>query len=89
MENEKNDKMCGCASDEAMAFKLSKLYFEEIARLGFKRKLEFDTVVNAYFYALQRLKNKDKELKVMAQWVEAAEKKMQAQARDELFPSMK
>ena len=82
-------KKCGCANDEVLALKLVKVYFEEVARMGLKRKLDFDSIINAYFYALQRLKNKDKELKTISKLADDAERRMAAESRDELFPSMK
>ncbi|MFH1256931.1 MAG: hypothetical protein V1494_06605 [Candidatus Diapherotrites archaeon] len=45
-------------SDEESALKLTRLYFRDIARLGFKRNLELDAIINAYLYALSRLKRK-------------------------------
>lgn len=50
-------------SDEITAIKLSHLYFKEIARLGFKRSLELEDIINAYFYSLARLKRKEPETK--------------------------
>ncbi|MBT4192468.1 MAG: hypothetical protein HOE11_04120 [Candidatus Diapherotrites archaeon] len=46
-------------NDEEVAFKVVRLYFEEIARLGFKRQLDLDQIINAYFYALKKLGNKE------------------------------
>ena len=86
---EDEGKKCSCIADEVLALKLVKVYFEKVARMGLKRKLDFDSIINAYFYALQRLKNKDKELKNMVKLVEDAERRMAAETRDELFPSMK
>ncbi len=50
-------------SDEETAVKLAGLYFKEVARLGFKRSLELDSVINAYFYALARIRRKEFESK--------------------------
>jgi hypothetical protein len=50
-------------NDEEVAFRIVRLYFEEIARLGFKRQLDLDQIINAYFYSLKRLGNKDEEIK--------------------------
>ena len=50
-------------SDEEIALKLASLYFREVARLGFKRSLELDSVINSYFYALARIRRKDTESK--------------------------
>lgn len=75
-------------SDEEVAFKLVTIYFEEIARLGFKRSLDLDAIINAYFYTLERLKSKDKMIKEMAQKVLEEERKIQTQSREEIIPSM-
>ena len=50
-------------SDEELALRLTNLYFKEIAQLGFKRGLELDAVINAYFYSLARIKRKEVEAK--------------------------
>jgi len=42
-------------SDEEIAIKLTRLYFREIAQLGFKRGLELDAIINAYLYSLARV----------------------------------
>jgi hypothetical protein len=49
-------------NDDELAFKIVRLYFEEIARLGFKRQLDLDQIINAYFYTLKKLDGKDVEL---------------------------
>jgi len=49
--------------DEEIALRIVKLYFEEIARIGLKRNLTLDSILNAYFYTLHKLHNKDKEIK--------------------------
>lgn len=74
--------------DEQVAAQLVKLYFEEIARLGFKRSLDLDSIINAYFYCLQRLQHREKELEVMRKIVEREETKIASEGKRELFPSM-
>lgn len=56
--------------DEEIALRIVKLYFEEIARVGFKRNLTLDSILNAYFYSLHKLKNKDKEMKKISKLIE-------------------
>ncbi len=73
-------------TNEEVAVRLTRLYFEEIARLGFKRRLDFDSIINAYYYCLQRLHNKDKELDIMRRIVEKEESKMQGESKSQLFP---
>jgi len=46
-------------NDEEISMRIVRLYFEEIARLGFKRSLDLDQMINAYFYTLKKLKDKD------------------------------
>ncbi len=75
-------------SDEEMAFELVELYFQQIARLGFKRKLDLDAIINAYFYTLQRLKNKEIELEAMRKLVEEEEKQILKEEKGDLFPTM-
>jgi hypothetical protein len=72
--------------NEEVAVRLTRLYFEEIARLGFKRRLDFDSIINAYYYCLQRLHNKDKELDIMRRIVEKEESKIQGETKSQLFP---
>ncbi|MCX8190047.1 MAG: hypothetical protein N3F05_02345 [Candidatus Diapherotrites archaeon] len=49
-------------SDEEIALRIIKLYFEEIARIGIKRNFTLDSILNAYFYTLHKLKNKKSEI---------------------------
>ena len=58
------------SSDEDMAVRLAGLYFKEIARTGFKRSLELDSVINAYFYSLARIKRKSVESKTIVSAME-------------------
>jgi len=47
---------------EEIAFKIVQTYFIEVARLGFKRQLTLDEIINAYFYALARVKRQNIEM---------------------------
>jgi len=75
-------------SDEEIALRMVKLYFAEVARLGFKRSLDLDAIINAYFYSMARLKRKDKEMKLIEDKVLSEEKEMAEETKEELFPSM-
>ncbi|AJF60730.1 MAG: hypothetical protein QT03_C0001G1250 [archaeon GW2011_AR10] len=75
-------------SDEEVAFEIVKLYFEEIARLGFKRSLDLDAIINAYFYTNERLKNKSKDLEEIRKKVLEEERKLATETKEELFPSL-
>ena len=59
--------------DEEMAFKMVELYLRDVSQRGDKRQMGLDTIINAYFYALGRLKNKGKELGLMEEAVEKEE----------------
>ncbi len=84
MEMENGDSL----APEEVAVRLTRLYFEEIARLGFKRRLDFDAIINAYYYCLQRLQNKEKELEIMRKVVEREENKLSGESKTQLFPEM-
>ena len=74
-------------SDEEVAYKLVNLYFQEIARLGFKRRLDLDSIINAYLYSLERLKNKEKELEGIKAAVMKEESKIATETKEQLIPS--
>jgi hypothetical protein len=61
-------------NDEEVAFRIVRLYFEEIARLGFKRQLDIDQIINAYFYTLKKLDNKDEAMREAVRKIVAEEK---------------
>ncbi|MFA5125533.1 MAG: hypothetical protein WC462_00840 [archaeon] len=61
-------------NDEEAAFRIVRLYFEEIARTGFKRQLDLDQMINAYFYTLKQLKSKDKKMKEISEKIIREEK---------------
>jgi len=61
-------------NDEEAAFRIVRLYFEEIARTGFKRQLDLDQMINAYFYTLKQLKNKDSAMKKVTEKIIREEK---------------
>ncbi len=73
-------------SDEEMAYKIVHLYFEEVARQGFKRSLDLDSIINAYLYALGRLRNKEKELGEIMHLVSSEEKHLAHEGRADVLP---
>lgn len=75
--------------DEQVAVKLVSLYFEEIARMGFKRSLELDSVVNAYMYALERLRRKKIEARAFAPLVVREEEKLKEETKKEMLGESK
>lgn len=62
-------------NDEEVAFRIVRLYFQEIARLGFKRQLDIDQIINAYFYTLKKLGNKDVAMREAVKKIIEEEKK--------------
>ncbi|HLC93317.1 MAG TPA: hypothetical protein VJH23_06450 [archaeon] len=46
----------GSMSDERVAIEIISVFFQEVHRLGMKRSLELDDVVNSYFDTLSRVK---------------------------------
>ncbi len=76
----------GNSADEEVAYKLVKLYFEEVARQGFKRSLDLDSIINAYLYALGRLRNKDKELGEIMHLVSSEEHKLGHETKSQVLP---
>ncbi len=73
-------------SNEEIAAKVVQIYFKEIARLGYKRKLTLDETINAYYYVLSRLQNKGFELEKAKKKVLRDEADLKTETRDELFP---
>ena len=67
-------------ADEEMAFKMVELYLRDVSQRGDKKQMGLDTIINAYFYALGRLQNKDKELGL----IEEAVEKEEAELSDDL-----
>jgi hypothetical protein len=62
-------------NDEKIATKIVRLYFEEIARLGFKRQLDLGQIINAYFYTQKRLVGKEQAMREAMKRVIEEEKK--------------
>ncbi len=71
--------------DDEVALKIVHLYFEEIARLGFKRQLDLDQIINAYFYTLKRLGGKEEAIKKIVAEIkrEDREKTLRTETRTE------
>ncbi len=70
-------------NDEEVAFRIVRLYFEEVARMGFKRQLDLDQMINSYFYTLKKLKSKDAALrKIFGEMSRTAEVSSSAQSTE-------
>ena len=73
--------------NEEIAFRIVKLYFEEVARLGFKRGLDLDSIMNAYYYTLYRLENHDDTTERIKRMIEKEERALaKADSKEDLFP---
>ena len=73
-------------ADEEMAYKLVELYVREISQRGEKRQMGLDTIINAYFYTLTRLKKKKEELGIIEPAVEKEEEKLEEGIESMMFP---
>ncbi|PIU20994.1 MAG: hypothetical protein COT15_04705 [Candidatus Diapherotrites archaeon CG08_land_8_20_14_0_20_34_12] len=73
-------------SDEEIAQRLTAIYFEEIARRGFKRKLDLDSVINTYLYIITRLQRKESICQKVEESVKRLEDDLSNETREELFP---
>jgi hypothetical protein len=74
-------------SDEEIAARIVGIYFKEIARLGFKRGLSLDEVINSYYYTLSRLSRKETEMKKAVKKVVLEEKEISHETKEELLPA--
>jgi len=75
--------------DEEMAFRLVKLYVEEISQRGEKRRMGLDTIINAYFYTLIRLRKKKQEMEIIEEAVEREEEELGEGIEKVFFPEPK
>ena len=73
-------------ADEEMAYKLVDLYVREISQRGEKRQMGLDTIINAYFYTLMRLKKKKEEMGIIEPVVEQEEQKLEEGIEKVYFP---
>jgi len=73
-------------SDEEMAYRLVELYLREVSRRGEKRQMGLDTIINAYYYTLVRLKKREEQEKLFEQAVEKEEEKISEGVEEITFP---
>ena len=74
-------------ADEELAAKIVKVYFREVARIGFKRSLTLDEVINAYYYTLSRLEQKEVLMKEALVKVKQEEEVLKTETKEELVPT--
>jgi len=72
-------------SNDELALGLVKLYVEEVARLGLKRKLDLDSIINAYLYTIARLNKKSEEVSVFKKAAEEEIKLEKSETKQELL----
>ena len=78
--------MVRAMADEEVAARIVEVYFKEIARLGYKRKLSLDEVINSYYYALARLSRKEQVSKELMKKIVEEEKEIRTETKEELIP---
>jgi len=71
--------------NDEFALGIVKLYVEEVARLGLKRKLDLDSIINAYLYTLARLNKKSEEMGVFDKIAEDEIKLEKSETKKELL----
>lgn len=75
-------------SNEEVAARLVQVYFKEIARLGYKRRLTLDETINAYYYVLSKLQNKSRGMEKVKKEVLEDEEELKTETKEELFPQV-
>jgi hypothetical protein len=73
--------------NEDIALGITKLYVEEVARLGLKRKFDLDSVINAYLYTLARLNKKSEDMKVFERVAEDEIQDEKIETKEQLLKS--
>lgn len=75
--------------DEEVAYRLVELYVREISQRGEKRQMGLDTIINAYFYTLLRLKKRKDEVGIFEKAVEKEEEDLEKGLDKIYFPEEK
>ena len=75
-------------TDQEVAFRVLNIYFEEVARRGIKRKLDFDSILNSYFYVLEKVKSTDSVLPEFKEKIVKEEERMLHQQKKDLVPAI-
>jgi len=74
-------------SNEEIAARIVQIYFEEVARLGFRRKLSLDETINSYYYTLLRLGKKREEEEKAKALVLKEEAELKTETKEQILPS--
>lgn len=75
-------------SNEDVAARIVQIYFKEVARLGYKRTLTLDETINAYYYVLSKLGNKNVLIEEVKQRVIRDERELASETKEEAIPSI-
>ena len=75
-------------SNEDVAARIVQIYFKEVARLGYKRTLTLDETINAYYYVLSKLGNKNVLIEEVKQRVIRDERELASETKEEAIPSV-
>jgi len=75
-------------SDEEVAARILHIYFREVARLGYKRRLSLDEVINAYYYTISKLGGKKKAMASLIEKVKEEETELRTETKEELLPKV-
>jgi len=72
-------------NNEDIALGITKLYVEEVARLGLKRKFDLDSVINAYLYTLTRLNKKSEDMKIFEKVAEEEIEEEKSETKEQIL----
>jgi len=72
--------------NEEIAARIVQIYFKEIARLGYKRRLTLDETINAYYYTLSKLGSKGQAMEKIKKEAIEDEQELKTETKEELFP---
>ncbi|MBI2598315.1 MAG: hypothetical protein HYW50_03905 [Candidatus Diapherotrites archaeon] len=74
-------------SDEEVALRIVEIYFEEVAKRRDKA-VDFDSMINTYFYVCEKMKKKEELLASMKNKVAVEEKKLLTMHKEEIIPAV-
>ena len=76
-------------SDKQAALKILEIYLHDAARVGLKRSLELDDLINAYLYIYSRLIKDKATIPLIEKTLDDETRELIARAkRNEIFPEM-
>ncbi len=75
-------------SEEEIALGILGIFYSEVVNRGAKRRLDFDAIINTYFYVLEKVRKKDEMLGAMKIRVVLEEKRLLHQSPKEALQSI-